>query len=88
MRKTTNVLKIGTILIFIRQSVRLFILVSRPDTDYFSFYFSLLRTNDKGAMANQDHYIRAALRTFPYAESQLLQQMVVQLAKTPVVSTW
>ena len=47
---------------------------------------SLLRTNERGAHANQDHFVRSVLRTFPYAESQLLQQMVVQLAKTPVVS--
>ena len=49
---------------------------------------SLLRTNERGAHANQDHFVRSVLRTFPYAESQLLQQMVVQLAKTPVVTTY
>ena len=31
--------------------------------------------------------MRGMLKTFPYSESQLLQQMVMQLAKTAIVST-
>ena len=34
----------------------------------------------------QDRLIRQALKDFPYIESQLLQSMVHQLAKTKIVS--
>ena len=39
-----------------------------------------------GCLVNQENLVRGMLKTFPYSESQLLQQMVMQLAKTPIVS--